>query len=164
MKNRLLYFTLLGLGAVPALLRAQGVPAIGAGRVGAQVAAGTLATPLGFVAGGLAFRAVARHTGLADDDISRVADIGAAVGVAVASGGAAALVGARGPGRGSFPAAVGGAAVGTGLSGLLILVSRRGDDVPATPCHVTCVLTTVAIVTLPSIGATVAYDASRRAR
>jgi hypothetical protein len=149
-----------------ARLAAQGtdVPAQGAGRVAAQLTIGTLAEPVGFIGGGLAFRAVARRFHMAEDDASRVADIGATIGTALAASSAAALIGSRGPGRGSYPAALGGALAGTGVSGILILINRKTDVEPGKPCHLTCILTTSAIATLPSIGATVAYNASRGRR
>jgi hypothetical protein len=152
------------LVALPAGAQGGGVPAIGAGRVAAQIAAGTLAEPIGFVGGGLAFRAVARRFGAAEDDASRVADIGAATGMTLTAGTAAALIGARGPGSGSYPAALGGALVGTGVSGLLILLNRKPDDDPGRPCRLTCIVATTAIMTMPSVGATIAYNASRNAR
>jgi hypothetical protein len=140
------------------------LPAQGAGRVAAQVTVGTLAVPLGFVGGGLAFRAVARQFHVAEDDASRVADVGATVGTALAASSAAALIGSRGPGHGSYPAALGGALAATGVSGILILINRKTDVEPGKPCHLTCILTTSAIATLPSIGATIAYNASRGRR
>jgi hypothetical protein len=152
--------------ALPAGAMAQraSLPAQGAGRVAAQVTVGTLAEPIGFVGGGLAFRAVARRLRLEEDDASRMADVGAGIGTALGAATAVALIGARGPGAGTFAAAAGGAALGAGLSGVLILVNRKTDVTPAKPCHITCILTTTAIATLPSIGATVAYNASRRHR
>jgi hypothetical protein len=40
---------------------------------------------------------------------------------------------------------------------------RTGDD-PRPPCRIRCTIAAVAVFTLPSIGATVGYDLSRRAR
>ena len=161
----------LALGALGALgdlgassARAQGTPAIGAGRVAAQVVAGTVALPVGYVAGGLGTRWVARRLGASDDAVSRSADRGALVGAVLATGGAVSLVGARGPGAGSFPAAVGGAALGGVASALVARAARRGDEGPAKPCHIGCVLASAAIVALPSVGATLAYDATRRVK
>ena len=139
-------------------------PALGAGRVAAQLVAGTLAEPVGFVGGGLAFRSVARRFRLAEDDASRVADVGATVGTTVAAASVVSLIGGRGPGAGRYPAALGGALAGAGVSGILILVNRKTDVAPGKPCHVLCILTTSAIATLPSIGATIAYNASRNDR
>ena len=157
---------LLSLGALallPNALRAQGgTPPIGAGRVAAQVVAGTVALPVGYVGGGLATRQVARWLGASDDAASRAANVGAVAGTALASAGAVSLVGARAPGVGSFPAAVGGAVAGGAASALLIRALRRPDDAPTKACRIGCVLLSAAIVALPSVGATVAYDVSRR--
>ena len=159
------------LGTLGALgtLAAAGAPAagaqsLGAARVGAQVVAGTAALPVGYVGGGLATRWVARKLGASDDAASSAADKGAIVGAALAAGGAVSLVGARGPGVGSFPAAVGGAALGGVASALVVRVARRPNEAPARPCKIGCVLASALIVALPSVGATVAYDASRRVR
>jgi len=153
------------LALLPGALGAQsGVPSIGAGRVAAQVAAGTVALPVGYVAGGLATRQVARWLGASDDAASRAADVGAYVGTALGTAGAVSLVGARGPGVGSYPAAVGGAVLGGAASMLVVRAVRRPNDAPAKACHVGCVLASALVVALPSVGATVAYDASRRAK
>lgn len=149
-----------------ASLRAQAadLPSLSAARVASQMTLGTLAEPVGFVGGGLAFRAVARQLGANEDVASRVADAGAALGTSVAASGVAALVGARGPGHGRYVSALGGALVGTGVSGILILVNRKTDVAPGKPCHLACIIVTSAIATLPSIGAAVAYNASRDQR
>lgn len=146
----------------PGVVHAQEARPLGPARVGAQVAAGTLATPIGFIAGGVLTERVAERLGMDDPRASRVAMVGAWTGAALATAAGPALVGARGPGRGSYPAAVGGAVVG-GLGSLLLvrLNDRTGDD-PRPPCRVRCTLAAVAVFTLPSIGATVGYDLSRR--
>lgn len=151
----------LGSAAARASAQAPKLPALKAGRVAVQLTAGTVAEPIGFVGGGLAFRAVARTFGAEEDDASRVADVGAALGTSLAAGSTVALIGSRGPGHGRYLAGVGGALVGTGVSGILILINRKTDVEPAKPCHLSCILVTSAIATLPSIGATVAYNASR---
>jgi hypothetical protein len=151
---------------VPHALRAQagGTPAVGAGRVAAQIVAGTVALPVGYVAGGLTTRWVARRVGASDDAASRAANVGADVGAALAIGGAVSLIGARAAGIGSFPAAVGGAALGGVASALVVRVARRPNDAPVRACRIGCVLASVLVVALPSVGATVAYDASRHVR
>jgi len=156
-------FLVLGAAAVPNAVRAQGgTSPIGAGRVAAQVAVGTLALPVGYVGGGLATRQVARWLGASDDAASRAANVGAYAGAALATAGAVSLIGARAAGAGSFPAAVGGAAVGGATSALLVHVFRRPNDAPVKACHVGCVLASAVIALLPSAGATAAYDVSRR--
>jgi hypothetical protein len=137
------------------------LPSLGAGRAAAQVAAGTVALPVGYVVGGLATRFVARHVGASDDGASRAANLGAYAGAALAVGGAVSLIGARGPGAGSFPAAAGGA-LGGGIASALIVRALRPADRPLGPCRIGCVLASAVVVLLPSAAATVAYDASRR--
>jgi ABC-type Mn2+/Zn2+ transport system permease subunit len=137
--------------------------ALGAARVGAQVVAGTGALPIGYVAGGLGTRWVARRLGASDDAASQAGYLGAYAGSVLATAGGVSLVGARGPGRGSFPAAVGGTLVGGAGSVLLVRLFRR-DDAPSRACRIGCVAASALILALPSIGATVAYDVARHAR
>jgi hypothetical protein len=42
--------------------------------------------------------------------------------------------------------------------------ARRPADAPAKACRIGCVLASALIVALPSVGATVAYDVSRRSK
>lgn len=154
----------LGVLAPAAVGAQQRLPGVGAARAAGQVVAGTVALPVGYVGGGLAARQVARWLGASDDAASRAGSVGAYAGAALATAGAVSLVGARGPGVGSFPAAVGGAVAGGAASALLVRLLRRPDDAPPRPCRLGCVVGSAAVVLLPSVGATVAYDASRRAR
>lgn len=146
----------------PAVLAAQGgPPALGAGRVVAQVAAGVPAGAVGYVAGGLATRFVARRFGATSGRASQLADQGAYAGVAVFTAVPPALIGARGPGSGRYVAALGGAVAGGLGSALVVRLARPryGGD---RPCTLGCKLAAAAAFTLPSVGATVAYNASRR--
>lgn len=131
-------------------------------RVAAQVGLGAVATPIGFVAGGKLTELVAeRMFGVEEPRSSNVALVGGWTGAAVATAGAVSLVGARGPGSGSFPAALGGSVAG-GLASLAIVkLLDRDDDEPRGPCRIGCAIAAIATFTLPSIGATWAYDASR---
>lgn len=146
----------------PCAVAAQSLPALGAGRVAAQIATGTVATPIGFVGGGIATKRIARALGAREHVVERAAYTGAYTTAALAAAAGPALIGARGSGHGSYWAGVGGAVVG-GLGSALVkrLHDRAPDDVPR-PCHLACIVAATAIVALPSIGATVAYDASRR--
>jgi hypothetical protein len=141
------------------------LPALGAGRVAAQVVGGAAAIPVGYVAGGLATRTVARAFGASDQTASHAADVGAYAGTVAAVAGTVSLIGARGPGAGSFPAAVGGAAGGL-LASKLLARALRGDDRRGTepPCGARCLAASALVVALPSVGATVAYDITRRQR
>jgi hypothetical protein len=153
-------------GARPAAAQAHqgGDPtrSLGKGRIAGQIASGVALAPVGFVAGGLTTRWVARRFGAGDERATGVGYVGAWTGAVLATAGGPALVGARGPGVGSYPAAIGGAAAGGLLSWAIVRLNKRavGESEPR-PCRVVCVLSTVAIATLPSIGATIAYDASR---
>lgn len=140
-------------------------PALGAGRVAAQVAAGVPGGAVGYVAGGLATRFVARRLGASDGRASQLADKGAYVGVAVFTAVPPALIGARGPGSGYYVAALGGAAAGGLGSALVARLGHRlyGDrDGRERRCTLGCKALGALAFTLPSVGATVAYNASRR--
>jgi hypothetical protein len=156
----------LPLGAAlahPAAAAAQrDPPSLNAGRVAGQVATGVLGTPVGFVAGGLATRTIARSLGAGEERASSIAMVGAWTGSALLTAAGPTLVGASQPHvRGSYPAALAGAVAGGVGSWLLVrLNTRSAEDDGA--CHVRCVLSTVAIFTLPSIGATIGFNLSRK--
>ncbi len=140
-------------------------PALGAGRVGAQVALGVPAGAVGYVAGGLATRFVARRLGASEGEASQLAEKGTYVGIALFTAVPPALVGARGPGRGRYVAAVGGAAAGELASALVARVGRRwyGDrDGRERPCTLGCRTLGALAFVLPSVGATAGYNLSRR--
>lgn len=148
---------------------AQGEPGgdptrpLGTGRVVGQIASGVALAPVGFVAGGLTTRWVARRFGAGDDRQASLGYVGAWTGAGLATAAGPALVGARGPGTGSYPAAIGGAAVGGLLSWAIVRLNKKAVEAhEPRPCHLVCIVSTVAIATLPSIGATIAYDASRK--
>lgn len=148
--------------ATPARAAAQDrPPALGAGRVAAQVTLGVPAGAVGYVAGGLATRWVARRLGATQGEASQLAEPGAYAGVALFTAAPPALLGARGPGSGRYVAALGGAVAGGLGSALVVRLARPryGGD---RPCTLGCKLAAVAAFTLPSVGATVAYNASRR--
>jgi hypothetical protein len=153
------------LPGVPAAARAQGdARPLAATRVAAQLGAGLVAMPVGFVLGGKATEIAAeRWFGVPDPRASLVALVGGWVGAGLATAAGPARVGARGPGSGRYLAAVGGAAVGGAASLLLVRLNDRTGDGPRPPCRLRCALAAAAVFTLPSIGATVAYNASRRA-
>ena len=158
----------LALAALPGALRAQaaagGDPtrSLAPWRMTAQVASGVALAPVGFVAGGLATRATARALGAGEDRASSLAYGGAWTAAALATAAGPALVGARGPGSGSYPAALGGALVGGGMSWAIVrlnkLAAEEGDP---RPCRVVCVVSGLAVGLLPSVGATIGYNLSR---
>ena len=160
-----LLHTLLILAAVARPAAAQSDPRSLAGtRVAAQVGAGVLATPIAFVAGGKATEWIVERMGVDDPRASRVALVGGWTGAALGAAAGPAAVGARGPGTGSFAAALGGALAGGAGSWVVVRLMDRTGDEPRPPCSVRCALAAVAVFTLPSVGATLGYNASRRTR
>jgi len=137
-------------------------PPLSGARVAAEFGAGLLGTPLGFLAGGLATGWAAEHLGVDDPRASRVALTGAWVGAALATAAGPWAVGVPGRTTGSYPAALGGAVAGGAASYALVRLNDRTGDDPRPPCHVRCVLAAVAVFALPSIGATVGFNLSRR--
>lgn len=153
----------LALATAVALLsgsaRAQ-APRLGGGRVAAQIATGTVGGVVGFVGAGLLTRSVVRQRGMDDEDASKPAFIGALVGMTLLTPVGPAIVGNH-EGAGSYAAAQGGAVAGGIASAVLIAVGRRGA-MDCRFCGPLRVLTGIAVAILPSVGATIAYDATRR--
>jgi hypothetical protein len=135
-------------------------PAISAGAVAGQVSLGVVGTAVGFFGGGLAARRIAIALRSDDDMISRVAYVGAYTGGALATAVAPALIGSRGDAHGRYAAGVAGA-IGGGLVSVVIRkLGRTGVFGERGPV---AIVMGAAIVALPSIGATIAYNQSRRA-
>ncbi len=126
----------------------------------AQVATGTLGGAVGFVGAGLLTRSIVRSRGTNEEDASRPAFIGAVVGAMLLTPVGPALIGNH-QGAGSYAAAQGGAFAGGLASALLVAGGRRGA-LDCRFCGPLRVVTGIAVALLPSIGATVAYDATRR--
>jgi len=147
--------------AVPVLAQSDR-PSVSFGRAAGQVGLGTLALPVGFVVGGVTADWVAGRLGVSEETADIVAIAGAWSGAALATGGGATLIGSRGNTTGSYGAAVAGAVIGGVGSYLLIRLNERGDDEQDRPCGVLCVVSAIGVVALPSIGATVGYNLSRR--
>jgi hypothetical protein len=153
----------LGVSLPCAQAAAQGgPPSLSTPRVAAQLGAGVALMPIGFVLGGKLTERAAERLGVDDPRASRLALPGAWAGAALATAAGPALVGARGPGGGRYLAAVGGAVAGGLGSALLVRLNDRTGDEARPPCRLRCTIAAVAVFTLPSIGATVAYDLSRR--
>ncbi len=138
---------------------AQQVPAPSAGRVAAQASVGVVAMPIGFIGGGLATRWVADRFGASPDGASSAGLAGAYVSAAFSTAAGPALVGAGPHASGSYFGALGGAVVGGAGSFALVRLNRLGDA-----GGVLRVLSFVAVVILPSAGATLGYDLTRRYR
>ena len=138
------------------------MPSLGAGRVAGQVATGLVLGPVGYVGGGLATRFVVRRLGGTEGTASAAAQKGTYAGVALATAAGPALIGARGPGHGNYFAALGGATVGMFGTALVARLNRTPDDQPLPPCRLKCRVSAAAAFLLPSVGATVGYNLSRR--
>jgi hypothetical protein len=119
------------------------------GRIAGEIAAGVLGAPVGFAVGytiGSGFRPHgSSNTGVA------VGFAGALVGPAAGVN----WVGNGGPSHGNFGATVGGTALGYGASVLAFPVARRLPGKLKT-------IATVATLLLPAVGATVAYNSTRK--
>lgn len=150
--------------AVATVVQAQApgdpLPA-GPATVSAQIAAATLAIPVGFVAAGLTTRAVARALGASPDVASLAARVGAASGAALLDAGVVTAIGSRGPAGGSFPAALAGTVAGGLGSYLLIRLGKRAYR-GTRRCGAGCIASAVTIALLPATGATLAFNATRR--
>ena len=137
------------IALVAASLQAQKQPA-GAGRIAGEAALGFVGVPLGFAVGytiGSGFRPHgSSNTGVALGFAGALA--GPALGVSA--------VGSGGPSRGSFAAAVGGAALGYGLLYFAVPAAAKVN-----PMKLKIAALVVAFA-LPAAGATIAYNATRK--
>jgi len=119
------------------------------GRIAGEIAAGTVGAPLGFAIGytiGSGFRPHgSSNTGVA------VGFAGALVGPALGVN----WVGNGGPSHGNFGATMGGTALGYGATILVFPIVRKLPGPLKT-------IATVATVFLPAIGATIAYNSTRK--
>lgn len=135
--------------------------AVSTARAAAQVTLGTVGTVGGFVAGGLATRWVARRAGADDDQASRAAYVGAWTSAALVTPLAPMLLGSQGDVHGSYPAALAGTVVG-GAASLAIVAAGRHGAFGCRWCAPLRLLAGVSAFVLPSLGATIAFNQSRR--
>ena len=140
--------------ALVALLAAASLQAqkqsAGPGRIVGETAAGFLGAPLGFALGYVVGSRFQPHG---------QSNPGVALGLAGALVGPAAgvnIVGNGGPSRGNFAAAVGGAALGYGA---IYFVLPLANKINPTKAKIAAIL---GAFTLPAIGATIAYNATRK--
>lgn len=148
---------LLALGLASAGEAQERSGEVSAGRQVAQVATGTLLTPVGFFGAGWAAEHLAEKAGWSEQRAKRAAYVAAYSGAALAAAAGPTLVGDHG----RFSAALGGSVLGMGAA---VLSSRLGNalyDGDKRRCGVLCWTLGALTVALPSIGATVAYTASR---
>lgn len=133
-------------------------PAQSTPRIFGQLALGTALTPVGFFGAGWATKHAGRRMGWTDANASRAAFVAAYSGTALAA--------ATGPlvfGRdGKSAAALGGSVLGIGAAALSARVGNWFWDDDKRHCGFGCWTLGAVTVALPSIGATVAYAASRR--
>jgi hypothetical protein len=134
----------------------QRVPAVGIGRAAAQIGAGVLAMPVGFIGGGLATRWVATRFGATSDGASSIGLAGAYAAAGFATAAGPTLVGGGPHASGSYFGALGGAVVGGAGSVALVRLNRAGDA-----GSVLRMLSLVGVVVLPSVGATLGYNLTR---
>lgn len=123
---------------------------VSGGRIAGEIAAGFVGVPLGFAAGytiGSGFRPHgSSNAGVA------VGFAGALVGPALGVN----WVGNGGPSHGNFGAAIGGAALGYGALYFLVPPASRVNPMKLK------LLAMAAAFALPSVGATIAYNATRK--
>ena len=128
------------------------------GAVAAQITTGLLATPIGFVGGGLTTRWAAQRLGMDEEARGRAALVGAYTSVVLLSSVGPALIGGRDTPNGSYLAAVGGSTAGLATAALLRKLGRKGAFGERGPV---AIVVGAAIVALPSIGATIAFNSTR---
>jgi hypothetical protein len=117
-------------------------------RIGGEVAAGTVAIPVGLISGLFVGSGFRREVG------STPSLIGGAAGAVLGPPLAVMAAGTGGPSSGRFLPTLAGAAAGYLATGAVIVVSRRGKA--RLPSFITA-----ASFLLPAIGATIAYNRSR---
>lgn len=152
---------LLALVVAGAGSRAQaqeGAPSLSAARVTAQVVAGTVAAPIAFFGAGIATKRIAKSMGADDDRAGRAAYIAAYTSTWLATAAVPAAIG----GDGKFPAALGGSALGMLAAAGLVRLGNWRYDADRRECGALCWTMGALVFALPSIGATVVYDQSRR--
>lgn len=120
-----------------------------------------MGAPVGFLSGGLLTRWAATRLGASEERASDLALAGAWTAATLVTAAGPTIVGRRGPETGSYAAAVAGTLAGGAVSYLLVrLNDRDGDD--RRPCRLLCSVSAVGTFLMPSIGATVGFNLSRR--
>jgi len=141
---------LLGLLAVPAKSLQAQKQSVSGGRIAGETALGFVGVPVGFAIGytiGSGFRPHgSSNTGVALGFAGAL--LGPSLGVSA--------VGSGGPSRGNFGATIGGAALGYGAT---VLVLPLASKIPSTKLSIAAM---VATFVLPAVGATIAYNATRK--
>ena len=127
-------------------------------RIIGQLALGTALTPVGFFGAGWATKHAGRRWGWTDEAQSKAAFVAAYSGTMLAAASGPILLGRDG----KSAAALGGSLAGIGAAALSVKVGNWLWDDDRRRCGFGCWTLGAVTVALPSIGATVAYAASRR--
>ena len=143
----------LQLLVVPTASRAQS-PA----RVSGQIVAGTLVTPISFIVGGVAAKRFAERRGASEKTAERAAYISAYTSTWLGAATPPALIGRDG----HYAAALGGSLAGLGVAVIAVKAGNLLYDSDRRACRILCWTLGIATIALPSIGATIAYNASAR--
>lgn len=144
-------------GATPAVAQDE-VPSLSSARVTAQVVAGVVATPVAFFGAGIATKRLWQALGASDEDAGRAAYVAAYSATWLAAASVPAAIGRDG----RYPAALAGSALGLLAAKGLVELGNWRYDADRHACGVLCWTLGAAVVALPSVGATIAYDRSRR--
>jgi hypothetical protein len=147
----------VGLGISTAQAQTSRPADLSAGRVAAQVGLGTLLTPVGFFGSGWAAEHLGERLGWSETRVTAVSYVAAYSGAWLAAASGPALAGKDG----RMTAALGGSLVGLGGAVLTVKLGNWLYDEDRRPCGVLCWTLGALTVALPSIGATLAYNASR---
>ncbi len=135
-----------------------GAPSLSAARVTGQIVGGTLVAPVAFIGSGILTKRIALKLGADEEKAGKVAYVGAYTSTWLATAAVPALVGRDG----RFPAALGGSALGMLASLGVVKIGNWRYDGDRRACDVLCWTLGAIVVALPSVGATVLYDQSRR--
>ncbi len=114
--------------------------------------------PVAFFGGGLASKHIAKKFGATDETASRAGYIGAYTATWLTTATIPAVI----AGDGKFPAALAGSALGMLAAVGTVRIGNHLYDSGKRSCGVLCWTLGAAVFTLPSIGAALAYDQSRR--
>jgi hypothetical protein len=144
-------------GPAGAQAAGEGPPRVSSARVAAQVGFGTLASPIAFFGTGVLVEQMALAVGASEGTADRAAYIGAYVGVWLTAAAVPAWIG-RG---GEYPVALLGSAAGLGAAVLSVKLGNLLYEEDRRSCGPACWSLGLLAVGLPSIGATIAYNASR---
>lgn len=135
-----------------------GAPSLSSSRVALQVTAGTVAAPVAFLGVGYTAKRLAQRMGASDEGASRAGYIGAYSATWLATAAVPAAIG----GDGKFGAALGGSALGLLASVGVVRLGNWMYDADRRACGPLCWALGGIVVSLPSVGATLLYNQSRR--